>query len=109
MLAARVPLPLKLKLTLAPGCAAWNSLPRVVNTCCSEAAAKTVILPVTAGVPAAVDAAEEAEESALEAGPADLLLDPQALRVSRAAAAVTAAAARAARLESTAVMEGAPK
>jgi len=65
-------------------------------------------LPVTAGL-AAEELGEEAEEEALEAGLADLLLDPQALRVSRAAAAVTAAAARAARLESTAVMEGAPK
>src|SRR5882757_7179398 len=43
---ARVELAPKLKVTLAPGCAASNCLPSVVNDSVSDAAANTVIEPV---------------------------------------------------------------
>ena len=48
MLWARVSLPPKLKVTVVPGWAASNSLPSSVKVFFSEAAAKTVTLPLTA-------------------------------------------------------------
>src|SRR5690242_19646160 len=71
MLAARVSLPPKSKVTVVPGWAASNSLPNWVKVFLSEAAAKTVSLPVIAADaealadPAAAAVAVEAVEEAV--------------------------------------------
>ena len=63
---ARVELAAKLKVTVVPGCAAWNWVPSVVNEPVSDAAANTVIVPDRAGPDDDVDpdgAEDEAPES----------------------------------------------
>lgn len=77
MLAARVSLPPKLKVTLVPGFAFSNSLPRLVNDSWSEAAANTVTVPDIFGDADAEESDFEEDESSLE---------EQALRASSAAA-----------------------
>jgi hypothetical protein len=51
----------KLNFTVVPGCAASNCFPRVVNAPCSEAAAKTVIVPDADEVSDVSDTPEAAE------------------------------------------------
>ncbi len=77
MLAASASLPAKLKTTLVPGCAASNCLPSVVKLSCSDAAAKTVTVPVMSEDP---DADTEPDEEP------DEELEEQPLRASRTAA-----------------------
>src|SRR4051812_20364211 len=85
MLAARVSLPPKLKVTFVPGCSFSNSLPRVVKLSLSEAAAKTVTAPESFAE------AEELEPAAAESESESEPAEEQAARASSAAAPAPAA------------------
>jgi hypothetical protein len=81
MPAARPSLPPKLKATSVPGCSFSKRSPSVVKLSFSEAAAKTVTVPVTPCPPDSADESEPDAEQALSASRAAAVPAPVIRRV----------------------------